>query len=276
MSAASAVRATAVTTTKLAAFALAWGLLVAPYFVLGGPGAAPQGGAIDARLAREVVLVASLLAVTALAARLEGPKLGAIGLGRAHLLRDVGVGAGLGAATLAATLAAAWALGSFRWGFEGTFDGGGLARASVALILNAATQELLFRGYVFRLVQRDAGARWAVLLSTALFAAAHAPRLGSLLAAVNLVLVGLAFALALLWSGRLWMPISMHAAWNVLLGPVLGLTVSGRGDLGATWRVGTLSGPALVTGGAFGVEASLGATLALALLVAFLWRPPRA
>jgi hypothetical protein len=43
----------------------------------------------------------------------------------------------------------------------------------------------------------------------------------------------------------LWLPIGIHFAWNSLLGPVLGLTVSGTDQLGVGWRVFQVEGPAL-------------------------------
>jgi hypothetical protein len=60
----------------------------------------------------------------------------------------------------------------------------------------------------------------------------------------------------------------MHAAWNFLLGPALGLTVSGTDELATGWRAFALDGPAWATGGDFGLEGSVLVTVTTTLLVA--------
>jgi membrane protease YdiL (CAAX protease family) len=61
-------------------------------------------------------------------------------------------------------------------------------------------------------------------------------------------------------TGNLWLPVAIHFAWNFFEGPLFGLTVSGRGSL-AQSRMITLHGPEIFTGGAFGIEAGIVATL---------------
>jgi hypothetical protein len=65
------------------------------------------------------------------------------------------------------------------------------------------------------------------------------------------------FCIAYRYAGNLWFPIAIHFAWNFLLGTVLGLVVSGQSHLGGGWKMLNLYGPALFTGGAFGLEGGL-------------------
>ncbi len=113
-------------------------------------------------------------------------------------------------------------------------------------------------------------------MSAALFAGIHAGAFqGAWLPAVNVFSAGVLFCLAYGVSGNLWFPVSIHFAWNLLLGPVLGLTVSGTGELGLGWSVFSVDGPELFTGGAFGVEGGLVVTLTTAILItvlALFWR----
>jgi uncharacterized protein len=67
--------------------------------------------------------------------------------------------------------------------------------------------------------------------------------------------------MAFIKSGNLWFPISIHFAWDVLLGPLLGLTESGKTDLGAGWKILNINGPKLYTGGHFGLEGGLIVTI---------------
>jgi hypothetical protein len=76
----------------------------------------------------------------------------------------------------------------------------------------------------------------------------------------------------ILWKSGL--PIAIHFTWNFLLGPFLGSAVSGQ-DLANRWGLITLQGPALFTGGAFGLEGSLVVTIVTILVTGglLLWYP---
>ena len=67
-------------------------------------------------------------------------------------------------------------------------------------------------------------------------------------------------------SGGIWLPLGAHAAWNFLLGPVLGLTVSGRDRIAGGWSAFRFDGPAWITGGEFGIEGSVVVTLVTATI----------
>jgi len=117
-------------------------------------------------------------------------------------------------------------------------------------------EELVFRGYLFqkmRMWNRVA----AIGVTSIVFALLHGSNRGiSLVAIVNLVIAGILLAMAYERFERLWFPIGIHLAWNVLSGPILGYQVSGYVASATVFRaIG--SGPLLVTGGAFGIEGSL-------------------
>ena len=79
------------------------------------------------------------------------------------------------------------------------------------------------------------------------------------------VLLGAAYVL----TRRLWMAIGIHFAWNFTQAGLFGVNVSGV-SLGGLLE-SMLSGPDLISGGSFGVEASLfTVALGLALGVFFL------
>ena len=125
----------------------------------------------------------------------------------------------------------------------------------VVFIPAAIHEELVFRGYLFqkmRLWSRGA----AIGITSALFAILHAGNRGiTAVAMVNLFLAGVLLAFAYERFERLWFPIGIHLAWNLLSGPILGFGVSGylaRASLLRT--VG--SGPGWITGGTFGIEGS--------------------
>jgi len=167
--------------------------------------------------------------------------------------------AGLAAGTLifAAVVGAAAALGYYR-----TAGSSGLETIwqplAVEALIAGFTEELLFRGILFRYIEKAAGSWVALALTSALFGAAHLANPGaswfsSLCIAVEAgILLGAVYML----TRRLWAAMGLHAGWNFTQGWIFGLPVSGVPG-GAGLLNGRLTGPELMTGGPFGLEASL-------------------
>jgi membrane protease YdiL (CAAX protease family) len=256
------------------AFLALWGVLVAAAVV---PGAAEAGVVAAhpdaARLAGEGGILAALALASWIMARLaERRGFSWLGFARERAGRAVAAGVVLGAAQLAFALGTLAVTGHATFAPAGAPPLGPLAVAGAAVTLNALTQELLFRGYVFQVASRELGVRAAVLGTSALFALAHLPALhGAWLPAVNVFLAGLTFGLARAATGALWLPTALHATWNVLLGPVLGVAVSGKALGPAGWRPLALRGPDLATGGSFGLEGSFATLIATVPLVVAFW-----
>lgn len=132
-------------------------------------------------------------------------------------------------------------------------------------------EELLFRGYAFQKLY--VWRRWpAILVISGVFAALHLNNAAvSALGLFNIFLGGILLSLAYERHLRLWFPIGLHLAWNVMTGPVLGHEVSGYESM-RTVLVERGYGPAWATGGEFGIEASLWMTLVEGIAVVFLVR----
>ena len=83
------------------------------------------------------------------------------------------------------------------------------------------------------------------------------------ISAAGIFLAGIFLAYGYTSTKQLWLPIGLHIGWNFFEGVVFGFPVSGL-DMFTLTRI-TVSGPELVTGGAFGPEAGLILLPALAL-----------
>ena len=170
------------------------------------------------------------------------------------------VGFAIGLALFGTTMALLAALGVYT--VRGFGDWSGLA-GGLALTLGAAVvEELLFRGFLFRTV-RDVGGTWvAVGVSAIVFGGLHAFNPGaSPVSTLAIALeAGLLLALSYAATNRLWLPIGLHFAWNFAEGSIFGMAVSGHAVSHALVQ-GELHGPAVLTGGAFGPEASIVAVL---------------
>ncbi len=149
------------------------------------------------------------------------------------------------------------------------------ARALLALfVLTAAAmgEEVSFRGYPLQRLVEAVGAAGAVVLSSLLFGVLHAlnPH-ASRWAIANTAAFGALMAVAYLRTRQLWLPWGMHLGWNVSLGFIFGLPVSGF-KLFAIVVKGTATGPAWLTGGSYGVEGgALGTAMTLLGVIAVLY-----
>lgn len=112
----------------------------------------------------------------------------------------------------------------------------------------------------------------ALLISAIFFGVAHLANPGATATSVVAVALeaGLLLAAAYMVTRRLWFPIGIHIAWNYTQGNVFGISVSGNEAHGLLQS--TLVGPPLLTGGAFGAEASIVAIIVCLVAFAFLFR----
>jgi membrane protease YdiL (CAAX protease family) len=127
-------------------------------------------------------------------------------------------------------------------------------------------EEIISRGVLFRIVEEGLGTWFALALSALFFGAAHLgnPNATTWSALAIAIEAGLLFGLVFHVTRSLWLCMGIHAAWNVMQGPVYGIPVSGFNQQG--WLNSTLSGPVWLTGGSFGAEASVIALLICSLL----------
>lgn len=133
-------------------------------------------------------------------------------------------------------------------------------------LISGVFEEVLFRGVVMRHLEGLMGTWWALALTSAFFGLAHLANPDSSLFAAFAIAVeaGILLGAAYLLTRRLWLAIGIHAAWNFTQGFVFSAPVSG-GRSADGLLVTVREGPEWLTGGAFGLEASVVA-LAVATL----------
>nr|WP_250649073.1 MULTISPECIES: CPBP family intramembrane glutamic endopeptidase [unclassified Actinomyces] len=123
-------------------------------------------------------------------------------------------------------------------------------------------EELLFRGVLFRLVEKRVGTLWSLAVSSLVFGLLHLANPDATLPGAVAIAAeaGILLAACYVLTRRLWFAIGVHAAWNFVQGGVFGSDVSGSGT-GRGLLEGSFSGPVWLTGGDMGVEASVVAVL---------------
>lgn len=144
-------------------------------------------------------------------------------------------------------------------------NGMGALWGMLAMAVTSGTiEEIMFRGVLLRHLEAMLGTWAALAITSALFGLAHLANPGaSLFAAFAIAMeAGILLGAAYLWKRRLWIPIGIHAAWNFTQGWVFSVPVSG-GKAPEGLLITSRNGPEWLTGGAFGLEASV-----IAMLVA--------
>lgn len=133
----------------------------------------------------------------------------------------------------------------------------------------ACGEEVLFRGILFRMIDGRFGTWVALIVSGLLFGLMHIPNdNGTLWGAIAIAIeAGLLLGAAYKLSGSLWFPIGIHWTWNFTQGSVFGFAVSGN-EIGDSIIIPSVSGPDIITGGAFGPEASIFCVILGTLLTA--------
>jgi uncharacterized protein len=221
--------------------------------------------------------VAFLLVATWLASRAMPQPLVDAHLHTARALRRLGIGSLAGFAMV--SLAALVPVVAGELQLAPTTDSRGVLWPSIAaqlllLIPAAASEELMVRGLLLQQLARGIGRIAAVALTSIAFGVIHLNNPNaSVFAAVNIALVGGVFGLLTLRQGSVFAAIGMHIAWNVCLGVLWGLPISGF-DFGGSILVPTRVGATLWTGGAFGPEASAVTSVILLLTLLIIWRLP--
>ena len=180
-----------------------------------------------------------------------------------------GFGGGLGIGTLAAGAAVLLAvlLGDAEW----VADAGGAGAygtrvlGTLAVLAPAAlAEEVLFRGVPLVLLAAAFGRGPAIVALAALFGLAHLQNPNvTTLGVVNIMAAGIFLGLAFYAPGGLWTAFGAHLGWNGTLA-ALDAPVSGL-----PFQIPMIDyepgGPQWLTGGAFGPEGGLTATVAIAL-----------
>ncbi|MEU9645842.1 type II CAAX endopeptidase family protein [Streptomyces sp. NPDC048188] len=137
----------------------------------------------------------------------------------------------------------------------------------------AATEEVVYRGVLFRIIEEHIGTYLALGLTGLVFGLSHLLNEDATLWGAVAIAVEAGFMLAAAYAATrsLWLTIGVHFGWNFAAGGVFSTVVSGNGDSEGLLDA-TMSGPKLLTGGDFGPEGSVYSVgFGMLLTLVFLW-----
>jgi uncharacterized protein len=215
--------------------------------------------AVPELLSGILVLALALGVTAAMLRRLEGRGLDTVGLAWDRSALGWPVGLTLGAMTPLLVTAGFLAAG------EAVLRQAALTARALALttlpmtfgvLLLSASEEIAFRGYPLQLLAEWRGPRLAALLTGIAFGLAHSGNPGANPAGlVFTAMNGALLAWVVIRTGSLWLATGYHGGWNLAAAILLGLRDSGAVHEGSLAHT-ELTGPAWLTGSAFGFEAS--------------------
>ncbi|MBB4807371.1 membrane protease YdiL (CAAX protease family) [Chryseobacterium defluvii] len=127
---------------------------------------------------------------------------------------------------------------------------------------SATFEEILFRGIIFRITEEKLGSYISLLISAIIFGLLHFTNPNSSIgSSIGLAIqAGLLLGAAYIYSRNLWFPIAIHFAWNFTQSGVFGATISGI-KASKSLIVSNINGENWYTGGQFGPEGSIQATI---------------
>lgn len=138
-------------------------------------------------------------------------------------------------------------------------------------LLQSGTEELLTRGWLFPVISKHTRLWIGTIISSLLFAILHLQNPSvNWISILNIGLFGLLACLYVLKTDNIWGISAIHAAWNCFQGSFFGLKVSGLSTSYAPMRFVNGSVPDFMSGGDFGPEASIFASLVMGTYISYL------
>ena len=183
--------------------------------------------------------VAAILTAIVVGKVIEQRSLTEVGLGRRGLLSNILQGFGIATATILLFIVllipvvllglmpeatdSASTNDDFGLLFQALGQAGGvlsyLGLTLVFACFTAVYEEIVFRGFLFRIVEEELGSWLALAISSIAFAVAHLgnPLHQSLASVAPQIALGVALAAAYMLTRKLWMSIGIHWAWDFIL-----------------------------------------------------------
>lgn len=176
------------------------------------------------------------------------------------LLRDILAGLALGAGLIVLCVGTLAIFGYYR--IENLNPDWTIVSKNMLWLLMAAfIEELIFRLIVFKLMEEFIGSWPALVISILLFGFAHAGNPNATLWTSIAIAIeaGILLTAAFILTRNIWFPLALHFSWNYFQSTIFGITTSGvKAD---SLFIPVIEGPEWLTGGEFGIEASVLAVL---------------
>jgi len=186
--------------------------------------------------------------------------------------RDFNVGLVIAAGMLSILVVTTGIWGGFTMLWTGTDAAARSLIVTIAvLIIAAAQEELIFRGYPLQVLMKGIGPWPAILTMSTMFGLVHLMNdNATIVGAINTMLAGVMLSIAYLRTRSLWLPYGLHLGWNVGLGFVLGYPLSGI-KVDSLWTK-VARAPRWLIGSEYGPEGGIIGTIIFGAVSVLLYR----
>ncbi len=210
-------------------------------------------------------------------AKFEKRSLFSMGFTKRSLLPEYLIGVGVGALMISVPVILCALTGAVTLTFNAGVNPLIIVLFFLAFVLQGMGEEVLFRGYLLNTLTRRFNIWTSIIMSALMFSFMHIANSSfGIIPFINITLFGIFAAVYMLKRGSIWGIAAIHTVWNFMQGNIYGFSVSGMPKLSALFDCTQGNVGAILSGGDFGIEGGLGATIVLLVaLVAVLALPPK-
>lgn len=142
----------------------------------------------------------------------------------------------------------------------------------IGFIIQGFAEETLTRGWLLPVISKRHSVQLGILISSLFFVSLHIFNTNiSLMAIINLFLFSIFASLYTLMNDSLWQMSALHAAWNFTQATIFGFTLNGSKVIGGSLLNMKATGYNIISGGEYGIEASIILTIALIASIVLLY-----
>lgn len=182
-----------------------------------------------------------------------------------------------GAFLIGLTIIIEMLFGQYRFAGFGTFSATSFFLYFLAYLIQGSTEEIMCRGFLQNILSEKIGTTWAIVISAVAFLIPHLSTIiefefvTAVISIMNIFLVSILFSLAMIRWNSIWVSIGIHTGWNFILAFVCGIQLTGSEQMQSIFVFNVNENMTLLTGGAYGVEASLLLAPVLCIVDIYLW-----
>jgi membrane protease YdiL (CAAX protease family) len=132
----------------------------------------------------------------------------------------------------------------------------------ISWMVQSSAEEIAIRGWLIPSLGYKSTPFTSIVITSIIFGILHLFTSGvTVLSFINLILSGAFFALIAIYYNNIWGVLGLHFMWNLTLGNIFGFPVSGFYGYGESILLTETTSANFLTGGAFGPEGGLIATV---------------
>lgn len=254
------------TVWKTVLFLIIWGVILSalliPFMKLFNKFFLPEWSRFITEIIPFITILTACLIMTQL---IEKRNLNTLGFQSGRIINNISIGVLIGLFWIIISFIGQYAFGTICKGAQNAISVRAFIIYGIAILINASLQEILCRGYIFQTIESNFNAISAIIITSVLFLGLHVGAIkAGIIPSINVFGAGLVFAIAYYKTKNLWMPISIHFIWNLIVSSILYKPITDYKGL----ELFQLKGNKLLAGLGNGVETTILTTITIIIVIA--------